>query len=156
MIRYLKNLFELQFPITTFSKSYRLRSKGDYLYFDGNPVLKRGDLYNTFHLSIEGLPETLCTFAVPEAMLKAPENFRNVYILDDKLNIWIPNKQIEYEVSTYNLETLGKNYMIVKGIPYYLPYFNNKDAQYPVIAKVHDVYFGIDWSQEKLNETYVI
>jgi len=154
MIDRLRNLTQLTFPIITAKRYDWLSETSNVLIFDDIRLVKRGDLYKTFDLSITELPETYEMFPNPESLLNwvlLGKKLKGKIFIDDKLNVFVPQNLVKvlFETRTlveYNLENV---FIKVEGVSYFLPLHKVKEVNSePVIALVEGLYFHVGWSNE--------
>jgi len=151
MIDRLTSITQLTFPIVTAKRYDWLSETSSELIFDDIRVVKMGNLYKTFNLAVASLPETYEMFPNPETLLRwvLTHKLKGKVLIDDNLNIFIPQKLITINYETRDLINFDGNLGIlqVKGISYFLPITKAKVANtQPLIATTEKLWFHIDWS----------
>ncbi len=157
MIKTLERITELQFPVVSCKKYDIMDSNKHELRFDDISLQNHGNLYNTFQLNIDELPETYETFPIPEALFLHMDNITSKMVLiDDNLNIFRLCKTIKVTIFTGTLEIREGRFTKVVEVPYYLPTFYKSGGIYPVIAEVDGLYFHLCWADKRFkNEEYI-
>ncbi len=150
MIKVLDRLSELVFPVATLEKTPDIKDDGSYIYYNGQALLKQGNLLDTFNINIPFLPTTYHYLYNPETLLAAPSILKSKLIIDSKLNTYLPIKKIKLVYKTSTFMERHKNYIKVSDCWYFIPEVSEKFDKYPLICKVEGATFLVGWESERV------
>ena len=157
MIRNLYQFHLLKFPIVLMKKYDVIRDSRNFLYLDDIVLPKRETLFDTFNLSEPNLPETFVYLETPGLLLQNLHKLKNLVIFDDQLTVHIPCGKVDIEFATHIFKESVEKYKLfrVTDIYYYLQSNKERDAKYPILAKVVGLYFHVGWSNTTLKPSIV-
>lgn len=159
MIKPLYDIAEITFPVTGIDKKlYKTPSesddKSDRIYFGSTYVLKNSkSLFDAFALTNTFVPETCLYLADLNSLLANAKKAQNLYLLDSKFNVFIPQKFIKLQYKTYNIFKEYEKYIRIKEYTYLFEKLIDKPSEdyKPLFCKVNNVIFFIGWNEEPLN-----
>ena len=152
MLSNLAYLSKLNFPIATLKKTADIKDNKDYIFYEGQAILKDTDLFSTFNLNAPFLPPTYSYIYYLEYLLANPSAVSGKLIIDSHLDIYIPAKIVKVTYRTEEfIQRLG-NFIKIKYYKPLLPEIVKRSAKYPIIASIKSHKFLVDWSDKKLRE----
>lgn len=157
MIKFFDSISELTFPIATMKKTNDLKESATYFFYNGQAILKRENLLDTFNINEHFLPKTYTYFYKPEMLFAEPKLLKNNLIIDSKLNIFLPIKKIKLQYISSIVTRKEQNYIQIPEVPHFLPIVFEKSATYPLICIVENTYFLVGWTDKKVTpyETFI-
>ena len=157
MIRFLDNISEVKFPIATLHKTGDITDDASYIYYEGQALLKRPDLMQTFSINEAFLPRTYSYLYNPEALFADTSLLKGKLLIDSRLNIFIPAKRLELAFKSCTFMKKSGKLIKVTEYPFFIPEVYEKSAKYPKICIVENHPFLVGWTNTKVKpyETFI-
>jgi len=157
MITYLTDITSLKFPVALLEKAPDLRDDQDYIYMNGQCILKRESLLATFNINALYLPETYAYIYTQGAFLARPKLIKSKIVIDSNLNLFAPVKKMRVSYRTTKFISKTDNFFITSDYPCFIHMDFEKTALYPKICEVNNKPYLVGWVKEKIipYETYI-
>ena len=151
------NFGHLDFPIATMKRIAGIKDDGTCIYYNGQALLKRKDLFTTFNLNEPFLPKTYSYCYSPGSLLASPNVLKGKVIIDNSLNLHVPVKKVKLKYSTGTFISKHNDNIKVAEVSFLLQDVGEKTAKYPLLCTVEGMVFLVGWKKEKMNtyETYI-